>query len=71
MLSGLLHPTSGEIAVFGHTPSRREHTFLRQITLVMGNRHQLGWDIPALDSFAMNRVIYRIAPEQYKRTPPN
>lgn len=68
MLSGLLYPTSGEIAVFGHTPSRRERAFLRQITLVMGNRNQLGWDIPALDSFELNRVIYRIPPAQYKRT---
>ena len=68
MLSGLLYPTSGEIAVFGHTPSRRERDFLRQITLVMGNRNQLGWDIPALVSFELNRVIYRIPPDQYKRT---
>ena len=68
MLSGLLYPTSGEITVFGHTPSRRERAFLRQITLVMGNRNQLGWDIPALDSFELNRVIYRIPHEQYKRT---
>ena len=68
MLSGLLYPTSGEITVFGHTPSRRERAFLRRITLVMGNRNQLGWDIPALDSFELNRVIYRIPHEQYKRT---
>ncbi len=68
MLSGLLYPTSGEIGVLGHTPSRRERAFLRRITLVMGNRNQLGWDIPALDSFELNRVIYRIPPDQYKRT---
>jgi len=68
MLSGLLYPTSGEITVFGHTPSRRERAFLRRITLVMGNRNQLVWDIPAIDSFELNRVIYRIPHEQYKRT---
>ncbi len=67
MLSGLLYPTDGEIGVLGHTPSRRERDFLRRITLVMGNRNQLGWDIPALDSFELNRVIYRIPPADYKR----
>jgi ABC-2 type transport system ATP-binding protein len=60
MLSGLLFPTSGEVRVLGHTPSRREHAYLRRITLVMGNRNQLQWDIPALDSFEMYRAIYRI-----------
>ena len=60
MLSGLLYPTSGEATVLGHVPSRRERAFLRQITLVMGNRNQLQWDLPALDSFELNRAIYRI-----------
>lgn len=68
MLSGLLYPTDGEALVLGHVPSRRERAFLRQIALVMGNRNQLGWDIPAADSFELNRVIYRIAPEDYRRT---
>jgi ABC-2 type transport system ATP-binding protein len=60
MLSGLLYPTSGETVVLGHTPSKRERDYLRQITLVMGNRNQLQWDLPALDSFELNRAIYRI-----------
>ena len=60
MLSGLLYPTSGEARVLGHVPSRRERDFLRRITLVMGNRNQLQWDLPALDSFELNRAIYRI-----------
>jgi len=47
MLSGLLHPTSGELSVLGYIPSKREAAFLRQITLVMGQRNQLVWDIPA------------------------
>lgn len=68
MLSGLLYPTDGEATVLGHVPSRRERAFLRQIALVMGNRNQLGWDIPAADSFELNRVIYRIAPEEYRQT---
>ncbi|MGH2572830.1 MAG: ABC transporter ATP-binding protein [Actinomycetota bacterium] len=67
MLSGLLFPTSGEVAVLGHTPSRREKAFLRQITLVMGNRNQLEWDLPALDSFELNRAIYRIPPDSFRQ----
>jgi ABC-2 type transport system ATP-binding protein len=68
MLSGLLYPTDGDAHVLGHVPSRRERAFLRQIALVMGNRNQLGWDIPALDSFELNRVIYRVPPDDYRRT---
>jgi ABC-2 type transport system ATP-binding protein len=60
MLSGLLYPTAGEALVLGHVPSRRERAFLRRITLVMGNRNQLQWDLPALDSYELNRAIYRI-----------
>ncbi len=68
MLSGLLFPTSGEISVLGHVPSRRERDYLRRMTLVMGNRNQLQWDIPALDSFEMNRAIYRIPEADFRAT---
>src|SRR4026207_1835312 len=54
MLSGLLYPTSGEARVLGHVPSKRERDFLRRITLVMGNRNQLQWDLPALGSLHLN-----------------
>jgi ABC-2 type transport system ATP-binding protein len=60
MLSGLLYPTAGETLVLGHVPSKREREYLRQITLVMGNRNQLQWDLPALDSFELNRAIFRV-----------
>jgi ABC-2 type transport system ATP-binding protein len=60
MLSGLLYPTSGEARVLGFVPSKRERDFLRRITLVMGNRNQLQWDLPALDSFELNRAVYRL-----------
>ncbi len=60
MLSGLLHPTSGHLTVLGHVPRRREREFLRRITLVMGNRNQLQWDLPALDSFELHRAVYGI-----------
>ncbi len=68
MLSGLLYPTSGEVSVLGYVPWRREKDYLRQITLIMGQRNQLVWDIPAIDSFELNRAIYRIPQEQYRRT---
>ncbi len=68
MLSGLLYPTDGVASVLGHTPSRRQPEFLRQIALIMGNRNQLQWDLPALDSFNLNRAIYRIPMDQYIAT---
>ena len=68
MLSGLLHPTRGEACVLGHEPYAREKEFLSQITLVMGNRNQLVWDIPVIDSFERNRAIYRISHQDYKQT---
>ena len=67
MLSGLLHPSSGEVSVLGHVPQRREREFLRRMTLVMGNRNQLQWDLPAADSFELNRAIYRIPHVDYVR----
>lgn len=60
MLSGLLQPTSGVATVLGHVPSKREAALLGRLTLVMGNRNQLQWDLPALDSYELNRAIYRI-----------
>ncbi len=68
MLSGLLYVSSGEALVLGHVPSKRERDFLRRISLVMGNRNQLQWDLPALDSFELNRSIYRIPREDFFRT---
>lgn len=68
MLSGLLHPTAGELTVLGYVPWRRDKAFLRQITLVMGQRNQLVWDIPAIDSFELNRAIYRIPTLDYVQT---
>jgi ABC-2 type transport system ATP-binding protein len=68
MLSGLLHPTSGNVSVLGYEPRHRSHDYLRQITLVMGNRNQLTWDLPALDSFDLQRAVYGIPVEQFKRT---
>ena len=68
MLSGLLYPDGGEATVLGHVPSRRESAYLRRITMVMGNRNQLQWDLPALDSFELIRAIYRLEPSDFRRT---
>jgi ABC-2 type transport system ATP-binding protein len=68
MLSGLLHPTAGELAVLGFVPWKRDRDYLRQITLVMGQRNQLVWDIPPIDSFELNRAVYRVPAADYRRT---
>ncbi|HEX6344831.1 ATP-binding cassette domain-containing protein [Umezawaea sp.] len=68
MLSGLLHPTSGAATVLGHVPARREREYLRRMALVMGNRHQLQWDLPASDSYELNRAIYQVPPARFRRT---
>jgi ABC-2 type transport system ATP-binding protein len=58
MLSGLIHPSVGTVTVADHVPFRRQNAFLRRITLVMGNKQQLVWDLPALESFRINGAIY-------------
>jgi ABC-2 type transport system ATP-binding protein len=68
MLSGLLYPTSGDISVLGYTPFDRNKEFLQKITLVMGQRNQLIWDIPVGDSFERNRAIYRLPTDEYTHT---
>lgn len=66
MLSGLLHPSAGLCRVFGHEPFKREYDFLRSITLVMGQKNQLWWDLPAYDGFLLNQEIYCLDPQQTK-----
>ena len=68
MLSGLLYPTGGEATVLGHVPSKRNSAFLRRITMVMGNRNQLQWDLPARDSFELVRAVYRLDRDDFRRT---
>jgi ABC-2 type transport system ATP-binding protein len=65
VLSGLLHPTSGDVAVCGFRSFERNSAFLRQITLVMGQKNQLIWDLPASESFLVNRAIYEISQGDY------
>jgi ABC-2 type transport system ATP-binding protein len=66
MLCGALYPTSGEIDVMGHSPSRERKRYVREIGAVFGQRSQLIWDIPPVDSFNMNRAIYGITQADYK-----
>ncbi len=66
MLSGLLHPTSGTASVLGYTPWERRSDYLRAMTLVMGQRNRLSWDIPAADSFLLNQAVYRLSDVDFK-----
>jgi ABC-2 type transport system ATP-binding protein len=68
MLSGLLHPTGGDATVLGFTPWELKPEYLRSMTLVMGQRNRLSWDIPAADSFLLNQAIYRLPDEEYQKT---
>jgi ABC-2 type transport system ATP-binding protein len=68
MLAGLLQPTDGEARVLGEVPGRRRSGYLRRMALVMGNRNQLHWDLPAADSFDLNRAIYQIPWAEYRST---
>lgn len=67
MLTGLIHPTGGVVQVAGHTPFKRRHEFLRSITLVMGQKQQLIWDLPAMDSLRINAAVYEIPDDVFKR----
>ncbi len=68
VLSGLLHPSGGEVRVDGHVPRHREDAFLKKIMLVMGQKQQLLWDLPPSETFALNRAIYDVPRAQYKQT---
>jgi ABC-2 type transport system ATP-binding protein len=67
MLAGLLHPTSGTATVAGFTPKQRQRDFLCSITMVMGQKQQLVWDLPAEDTFLLNKEIYGVPEEHYRR----
>lgn len=67
MLAGLLHPTGGEVRVAGQVPAQRRPEFLKAISLVMGQKRQLSWDLPAVDTFEFNRVVFDIEAGAYKR----
>ncbi|PAW66777.1 MAG: ABC transporter [Opitutia bacterium Tous-C1TDCM] len=68
MLSGLIHPTSGRARVAGFDPTKRENAYRRLFALVLGQKNQLWWDLPAIESFNLLRAIYAIPADQYKTT---
>jgi len=67
ILSGILYPTSGEVSVLGYTPWKRQRAYQRLFSIVMGQKNQLWWDLPAGESFALNRDIYEIDEQPYRR----
>lgn len=67
LLSGLIYPTSGEATVLGHVPWKREYAYRRRFSLVMGQKNQLWWDLPAQESFRLHKEIYRISDEDFSR----
>ena len=66
-LSGLLFPTSGNVSVLGYKPFDRKNEFLRQISLVMGQKNTLWWDLPPLESFLLNKEIYKVNDAEFKK----
>jgi ABC-2 type transport system ATP-binding protein len=68
MLSGLIYPTSGSARVAGFDPSKRENAYRRIFALVLGQKNQLWWDLPASESFSLLRAIYGLPAEHYRRT---
>lgn len=68
LLSGVINPTSGSARVMGHVPWKRENAYRRRFALVMGQKNQLWWDLPAQESFRLHQQIYRIEPAQFDRT---
>ncbi len=68
LLSGIITPTAGTARVLGHIPWKREDAYRRRFALVMGQKNQLWWDLPAAESFRLHQHIYRIDPQQFRRT---
>ncbi|MHC4941316.1 MAG: ABC transporter ATP-binding protein [Planctomycetota bacterium] len=68
MLAGIIHPTGGTATVLGHVPWERHNAFRSRIALIMGQKAQLWWDLPAADCFLLLKEIYRIPDDRYKKT---
>jgi len=66
MLTGLVHPSTGDVRVANHIPFRRQTEFLQKITLVMGQKQQLLWDLPALDSLKINAAVYGMSNKEFR-----
>ena len=67
ILSGILYPTSGQVNVLGFNPFEKKYGYLEQISFVMGQRNQLIWDLPAVETFQLNREIYGVSDSDFKK----
>src|SRR5262249_925868 len=67
ILAGIVHPTSGEATVLGFRPWERNNEYRKQMSLIMGQKAQVWWDLPALDSFILLKEIYQIEDSLYKK----
>jgi ABC-2 type transport system ATP-binding protein len=68
MLTGVIHPISGELTVLGYTPYHQKDEFKKKFAVVMGQKSQLWWDLPAIDTFLLNKEIYGIPESQYQNS---
>lgn len=68
VLSGLLYPTQGKVRVLGYNPWHRSNEFQKQFALVMGQKNQLWWDLPPIDTFELNKALYEIPEKEYQKT---
>ncbi|HLV22289.1 MAG TPA: ATP-binding cassette domain-containing protein [Polyangiaceae bacterium] len=68
VLSGLLHPSKGDVRVLGHVPARRDAAFLKQIMLVTGQKQQLLWDLPPAETFELNRAVYEVPATEFRKS---
>jgi len=68
VLSGILYPTSGDVRVLGHVPFKRQREYQKQFALVMGQKNQLWWDLPARESFLLNKEIYEVSDQDFGRS---
>jgi len=67
MLTGILYPTSGEVSVLNYTPTHRKRDFLKKIAFVMGNKSEINWDLPAVDTFRYQKLVYQVPDELYRK----
>lgn len=66
MLAGILYPTSGTVGIEGYIPYQRKKAFLKKISFVMGNKNNINWDLPAIDSFRYQQLIYDVPEKEYQ-----
>lgn len=66
LLTGILHPTSGKVVIDGHIPSQREEAFKKKISIVLGQKSQLWWDLPAIESLKLNKIIFDVDDVTYR-----